>query len=130
MKILKTIVFVASLGIMTAKVSAQEQGHAKMDPAQMAQRQTDRIKQNVTGITPDQESKILAAEKESAQSRQDAWASSNGDKDAARSKMQSIKEALDAKLKGILTADQYTQYQKMEAEQHGHQGGHNWGGNQ
>jgi len=125
MKILKSVAIAAGFAIMTANVCAQEK--AQMDPQQMAQKMTDRVKQNVTGVTPDQEGKILAANQEFAKSMQDAMASSNGDRDAARSKMQPAKEARDAKIKGILNAAQFTQFQKMEAS---HQMGGHKGGNQ
>jgi hypothetical protein len=123
MKVLKSFALLAGLAFITAGVSAQSSTPpppppaqppvGKMDPQAMAKRQTERIKQNVTGITPDQEKQILAANLEFSKSMQDAMASSNGDKDAMRTKMQPAKDARDAKLKTILTADQYTQYEKM-----------------
>ena len=125
MKILKSLALVAGLAFITANVSAQAaatQGGNKPDPQKMAQQQTDRIKQNVTGITPAQESQILAAEQDYSKSMQDAWSSSNGDKEAMKSKMEPVKAARDAKLKTILTADQYTQYQNMHP---GHRQGAN-----
>lgn len=64
MKTLKSLTLVAALVFITLNVSAQEK--AAMDPQAMAQRQTDNIKKNVTGLTSDQESKILAVEQESA----------------------------------------------------------------
>ncbi|HXB11208.1 MAG TPA: hypothetical protein VNZ45_04425, partial [Bacteroidia bacterium] len=74
-----------------------------------------RIKKNVTGITSDQESKILAVEQEFAQGAQDARNSSNGDREAMKSKMQPLRASRDAKIKEILTAEQYAQFQTMEA---------------
>jgi periplasmic protein CpxP/Spy len=128
MKILKSLAVIAGLALVTATVSAQNQGGgaANMDPNARAQKMTADIKQNVTGITTDQESKILAAEQEFTKGMQDAYTSSNGDRDAMRSKMQPLKDARDTKIKAILTADQYAQYQKFEATQH--QGGHRGGG--
>lgn len=123
MKIFKSLALLCGLAFLTASVSAQGQGgRQQMDPQQMAQRMTNHIKQNVSGITPDQESKILAAEQTFSKGMQDAWSSSNGDRDAIKSKMQPLKDARDAQIKSILTADQYAQYQKMEAT---HQGMHN-----
>jgi len=118
MRILKSLALIGGLAFITANVSAQAQqsGKQQMDPQQRAQKMTDNIKQNVTGITPDQESKILSAEQTFTKSMQDAWSSSGGDRDAMKSKMQPLKDARDAQLKTILTADQYAQYQKMEAE--------------
>jgi protein CpxP len=112
MKILKSVTCAAAMALIALNVSAQERGN--MDPQQMAQKQTSQIKESVTGISPDQESKILAVEQDYAKSMQDARSSSNGDRDAMRSKMKPLRENRDEKIKAILTADQYTQYQKME----------------
>lgn len=120
MKTLKSFALIAGVVFITANAVAQPQ-QGKMDPQQMAQKMTDRVKQNVTGITPDQEKQILAAEQDFTTGMQSARSSSNGDRDAMRTQMESLKGTRDAKIKTILTADQYTQYQKMEAE---HQGGH------
>ena len=110
MKILKSFALAAGLAIITANVSAQEK--AQMDPQQWAQKQTAQIKSSVTGITPDQESKILAVEQAFAKSMQDAKAASNGDRDAMRAKMEPAKQDRDTKIKAILTADQGAQYDK------------------
>lgn len=117
---------IAGLAFITLHVSAQSQGGAKMDPQQMAQKMTDRVKQNVTGITADEEKQILAAEQDFVTGMQTARANSNGDRDAMHTQMETLKSTRDAKIKTILTADQYTQYQKMEAA---HQGGHGGGKN-
>src|SRR5580704_163339 len=106
MKTLKLATLAAGFAFVALNVSAQERTH--MDPQQMAQKQTEQIKSSVTGITPDEESKILAVEQDFAKSAQDARTSSNGDREAMRSKMQPLRESRDAKIKGILTADQYT----------------------
>lgn len=123
MKILKSLAVLAALvSFVTVNVSAQQRGN--MDPQQMAQKMTDRVKQNVTGITPGQESQILSAEQDFATGMQTARNNSNGDRSAMHSQMESLKATRDAKIKTILTADQYAQYQKMEAA---HQGGHRGG---
>ena len=127
MKTLKLVTLAAGFAFVALNVSAQERGH--MDPQQMAQKQTEQIKSSVTGITSDEESKILAVEQDFAKSAQDARTSSNGDREAMRSKMQPLRESRDAKIKGILTADQYAQYQKMEAS-HQQMGGAKKGGNE
>jgi hypothetical protein len=116
MKTLKSLVLIAGLVFASFNSFAQERNN--MTPQQMAQKQTERIKQNVTGITSDQESKILAAEQEFAQGAQDARNSSNGDREVMKSKMQPLRATRDAKIKEILTPDQYAQFQTMEASQH------------
>ncbi len=138
MKIFKSLALVAGMAFVTAHISAQApaaappapvQGvHGAPDPDQMAQRQTAQVKQNVTGITSDQESQILAANQDYAKGVVAARSNNNGDKSAIHSQIQSLREARDAKYKTILTADQYAQYQKAEAA---HMGGHKGGeGNQ
>jgi hypothetical protein len=127
MKTLKLTALAAGLAFVTLNVSAQERGN--MDPQQMAQKQTDDIKKSVTGVTADEESKILAVEQDFSKSAQDARTSSNGDREAMRAKMKPLRESRDAKIKGILTADQYAQYQKME-ESHQQWGGAKKGGNE
>lgn len=127
MKLLKSLSIAAGLAFITISVSAQDKGTG-MDPATMAQKQTDQIKSNVTGITPDQESKILAVEKDFAQSMKDAREASNGDRDAFRAKMEPARKDRDTKIKAILTADQGAQYDKYIAA-HQAQMGHNRGGN-
>jgi periplasmic protein CpxP/Spy len=124
MKILKSLALVAGLAFVTTGVSAQSEGRGNVDPQTMAQNMTNRVKQNVTGITADQETQILAAEKDFATGMQTAKSNSNGDKDAMHSQMETLKSTRDTKIKSILTADQYAQYQKMEtSHQDGHKGG-------
>jgi len=121
MKTLKTLAFAAAV-CLAFNVSAQQ---GKMDPQQMAQKQTDNIKQHVTGVTSDQESKILAIEQDFSKSAQDARAASNGDKDAMRAKMQPLRQDRDAKIKAVLSDSQYAEYTQLEKE---HQGGGRKGG--
>lgn len=125
MKIFKSLALLASLAFITVGVSAQSENRGTMDPQQAAQNMTNKVKQNVTGITTDQESQILAAEKDFTTGMQTARSNSNGDKDAMHSQIETLKSTRDAKIKTILTADQYTQYQKMEAAHQGHKGGGN-----
>ena len=124
MKIIKSLALAAGLAIMTANVSAQEKTPG-MDPQAMAQKQTNQIKASVTGITPDQESKILAVEQEFTKAMQDARASSNDDRDAMRAKMEPARQTRDTKIKAILNADQGAQYDKYIAghQMVGHKGG-------
>ena len=110
MKTLKLATLVAGLAFIALNATAQEK--VNMDPQQMAQKQTAQIKESVTGITADQESKILVVEQDFAKSVQDLRTSS--DRDEMRSKMKPLRESRDAKIKAILTADQYAQYEKME----------------
>ncbi len=119
MKILKTLTLAAGLALVTANVSAQERTQTT------AQQVTDKIKQNVTGITSDQESKILVVEQDFLKAMQDTKNANSGDREAMHAKMQPLRESRDAKIKAILTADQYAEYQKAEAARQAamHKGG-------
>lgn len=121
MKTLKICTAILSAVLLSVHLPAQQKG-GMMDPQQM----TAKVKEAVTGITPDQESKILAAEQEFVKGAQDARSSSGGDRDAMRSKIQPLREARDSKIKGILNESQYAQYQKME-EAHQMGGGRSGG---
>ncbi len=117
---MKTLKMLALATVCTVALGASAQEHQKMDPQQMAQKQTDNIKQHVSGITPDEESKILAIEQDFSKAAQDARTSSNGDRDAMKAKMEPLRQNRDAKIKAVLTVDQYTQYSQMEKD---HQSG-------
>jgi periplasmic protein CpxP/Spy len=124
MKTLKSLALIAGLAFTTTvHLSAQATEQASQDPQKMAQKMTAALKQNVTGITPDQETKIVAVETDYAKGMIDSRNSTGDDHDAMRTKMQPFREARDAKLKTILTDDQYAQYQKAEAARSGHRGG-------
>ena len=117
MRFLKAVL-IFLLSSSAISVFAQQ---GRMDPDQMAKRQTDSIKHHVTAITTDQEAKILTIERDFAKSGQAARTSSNGDHSIMRTKMDSLRKGRDEKIKGVLTADQYTQYTQMPKE-------HAWGG--
>jgi hypothetical protein len=109
---------ISVLAATAMQVSAQEMG-GKMDPNQMAQKRTAEIKAHVTGITSDEESKILAIEQDFAKSAQSARASSNGDRSAMHTQMEQLKTDRDTKIKAVLTADQYAQYTQYEQSNQG-----------
>ena len=115
MKLVKILPFLL-LGMVSASAFAQR---GNMDPNQMAQRQTDTIKKYVSGITSDEETKILTIEQDFSKSAQEARNSSDGDRDAMRTKMEALRKDRDDKIKAVLTADQYTQYTKMPKEHRG-----------
>ena len=104
------------LGMASVSAFAQR---GNMDPNQMAQRQTDTIKKYVGSITSDEEAKILTIEQNFAKSAQEARSSSDGDRDAMRTKMEALRKDRDDKIEAVLTADQYTQYTKMPKEHRG-----------
>jgi protein CpxP len=118
MKTLKTL----ALGMLTLfAINVYAQG--KMDPQEMAQKRTADIKAKVTGITSDEENQILTIEQNFAKSAQDARTANAGDRDAMRNQMKQLKQDRDSKIKGVLSADQYTQYIQMEQDEKAEHGG-------
>jgi hypothetical protein len=83
------------------------------DPEQTAKIETAEIKTNVTGITDNEESQILKVEQEHAKSMHDAQ-STITDKAAMKTQSKQLCDSRDAKIKAILTADQFKQYMKVE----------------
>jgi len=121
MKIFNTLSFIAGLAFITANVSAQApaQDQNSKDPQQIAQVQTDHIKQTVTGITSAQESQIYATELDYTKSIQNVLHTTDvADKKAIGDKMLPLRANRDAKMKTILTADQYSQYELSKPEYH------------
>jgi hypothetical protein len=108
MKIVKSLAIAAGLVIGGLNVSAQG-----MDPQQTAQKETAEIKRNVTGVTPNEESQISDVELEHAKSMQDAQ-STITDKEAMKTQKKQLCNSRDAKIKAILTADQFKQYMRVE----------------
>lgn len=96
-------------------------------PEEMAQRQTDQIKEKC-GIDKDQEKKVydlnLKSSKEMAKMREGMQG--GGDRDAMREKMTKMREEQNKEMKKILTADQYVKYEKyLEERRAARQGGGN-----
>jgi len=110
MKILQTLAVLGGLAFIT---SASAQTYTKDEQA-MAQKKTNEVKRNVTGLTSNQESKVLMVEQEHAKACADAKTAASGNKDTYKSKKKELCDNRDAKLKAILTASQYAQYEKTE----------------
>jgi len=127
MKTLNSFMLLAGIVFITAHATAQApaattnaQNKNGSDANAMAQQLTESVKRTVTGITPDEESKILAAEQDYSKGIIDVrntnpGAGSQSDKMASYNKVMALAQTRDTQLKSILTADQYTQYQKTAA---------------
>jgi biopolymer transport protein ExbD len=97
-------------------------------PEEMAKKQTADIKEKC-GIDKDQEKKVydlsLKSSKEMAKMR-DQMQGGGGDRDAMREKMTKMRDEQNKEMKKILTADQYTKYEKyLEERRAARQGGGN-----
>jgi hypothetical protein len=115
MKTLKSFALLSGLAFFALAVSAQEK--CTEDQRLTAQKQTDMIAKNVTGLTSDQKNRILTVEQDFEIGIQIVCTDSKGNRDTITSKKPSLHETLDLQIKTILTANQYTQYQQMEAVQ-------------
>ncbi|HXB11459.1 MAG TPA: hypothetical protein VNZ45_05700 [Bacteroidia bacterium] len=106
MKTLKSLA-IAGMVLMAFQVSAQESN--KVD-ANWPQKQTEQIKANVKGITPEQEGKILAIEQDFTKTVQTELNKSDEDSYSLQHKLPELRKERDAKLQAVLSVDQYTQY--------------------
>jgi hypothetical protein len=117
MKILKPLTLLTGLAFFAVTVSAQEK--CTKDQRQSSQNQTDMIAKNVTGLTSDQKRRILTVEQDYAIGMQEACTGINRNKDTLASKQPHLLETLNAQIKTILNAHQYTQYMEMNEVQKG-----------
>ena len=79
------------------------------------EQQIERLKTSVTGITDDQTAKLMVVYQAAAKSRDSLSTALNGDFSQMREKSAPITAATTAKLKAILTAEQFTAYEKAQA---------------
>ncbi len=84
------------------------QGMMRMSAEQRADTLAKRL-----SLTEEQKVKVLDVFKDADAFRQKAFEEHQGDRDAMRAAMDSNRTVTSTKLKAILTADQYAQYQKM-----------------
>ncbi len=73
-------------------------------------------------LTKEQKPKVLEVFKSMDEARRKAFDDAQGDRDAMRAAMQSVREDGDKKLKTILTEEQYQKYQKMQEEMRARRG--------
>ncbi len=120
-------VLVFALMVMLGLGSAFAQ--PQRDPAQMLQRQVDRMKEALS-LTNDQVVKITPILKESQEKQAAARAKAREaggtfDRDKMMADMKKATQEVDAKIKPILTADQVTklaEYRKAQAERMANRG--------
>ncbi len=109
-------------GILFLAVFLMLAGSALAQPMRMTPEQrTDSLAAQLD-LTKEQKPKVLELFKSMDAARRQAFQDSQGDRDAMRAAMQSVREDGDKKLKAILTEDQYQKYQKMQAEMRARRG--------
>ncbi len=101
---------------------AQPQGPRNMNPEESAKRQTEQIKEAV-GLNADQEKKVYDLNLEMSKKMQEMFQQNQGGGfEAMREKMTKLREDQSAKMKEILTAEQYAKYEKYMEERRSQRG--------
>jgi protein CpxP len=103
--------------------------HAQGRQRRTPEEQATALKTSLS-LTDDQTAKVTAILQASAKSQDSVRTASGGDRDAMRAKMMPMREATNAKIKAVLTADQAAAYQKQQDEMRARmqQGGGGGGG--
>ncbi len=111
---MKRMMFTLLLMLPIAAAFAQNggpgQGRPQLTPEEKATKMTDKMKTRYT-LTDAQYPQVYAINLETINARK-AVRESADDKPAKAAKMKTIRQDYDAKLKGVLTADQYAQWSK------------------
>jgi len=101
--------YLTLLGVILLAVSlGLAQGRMRMTPEQ----RTDTLAVKLS-LTDSQKVSVLAVYKTADTVRQKSFQEHQGDRDAMRTAMESSRTQTDAKLKAILTEDQYKKYQTL-----------------
>ena len=93
----------------------QGRGNRDMDPKEFAERQTSRMKESLE-LTAGQLPKVEKLNLEYAEKMKEARDQAGEDREAMRSKMMEMIKEKDAKLKEILTAEQWTKFEADRKE--------------
>ena len=102
---MKKLLFVCLFVIAAGTATFAQGGQGRTPAAQL-----ERLKGAVTGITADQETKILAIYTAQTKSSDSIRAAAGDDMQSAFPKMQAVRTAGSAKIKALLTADQQKQF--------------------
>ena len=104
--------------IFTINVFAQQgggQGRGNMDPKEIAERQTNQMKETLN-LTAEQLPKIEALNLKYAEKMKAARDEAAGDRESMRSTMRAMMQEKDVPLKEILTAEQWTKLEEWRKE--------------
>ena len=121
---MKKLFFACFFVIGVSAVSFAQGGPGGGRPAQTPEAQLERLKTQITGITPDQETKLKAVYAAAAV-RQDSLMKTmqGGDMSGMREKMAPLRAAQTAKIKAVLTADQQKAFDALPQGRGGFGGG-------
>jgi protein CpxP len=109
---MKKLVLVCAFVLGVSAVSFAQGGGQRRTPKE----QTDRLKEQITGITDDQAAKLTVIYTEAGKKRDSLMTAANGDRSAMMAGFMKITPLTDAKIKAVLTADQAKAYQKIADE--------------
>ncbi|MCL6524270.1 MAG: hypothetical protein K6T34_06375 [Thermoflavifilum sp.] len=91
----------------------QSHAQGRMSPEERAKSFSQRMEQQISGLTDQQKDSIEAINLDISKAMQAAFEQNQGDREAMRSAMQSLQQQRDERLRAILNDDQYKQYQDM-----------------
>lgn len=113
--ILMSIVLIAF--VATAFAQQPGQGRGAKSPEERANNQAQRLTKELS-LSADQSTKVKTVLLDTEQKREAIRSKYSGsqDKSAMRTEMQTLKGQKDSQLKQLLTPEQYSQYQSMQAE--------------
>lgn len=113
---MKKILFLATtlLMFLALGVNAQQRGpREKLTPEQQATRMVERLNQELK-LTDKQQADLKTYFTASFKKRNEAFEKNKDNREGMREQMQKDREATDAQLKKVLTADQYKTYKANE----------------
>lgn len=140
--LLMAVVLVFSVSCNKLRQNSQEQqqmgpgggmgGPGNFDPAAFIDRQMEELKDGLD-LSDDQEKQvreILTAGSETMRKAREEMQDGGGDREAMREKMQQMREEQNEKIKAVLTEEQFTKYEQIQAERRERmrQGGGGFGG--
>ena len=132
MKTFKLLLIIAFIGT-TISLSAQNRGDRQFVPEDVAKRQTEALKKEIS-LTNEQEPKVKAIYLKYAKKQDESmkagqgtdWQSmSDEDRTKRREEWQKTTEERDKEIKKVITAEQYKKYEKWRDEQNSRRRGRN-----
>ncbi len=120
---MKKVLLVGAFVLGISAVSFAQGGGGGGRMGRTPEAQVEALKTSLTGITDAQSAKLLAVFQTASKSQDSLRTALNGDFGAMREKMAPITASTTAKLKGILTPEQFTAYEKAQAERAARFGG-------
>ncbi|MGP8217748.1 MAG: hypothetical protein ACLQQ4_19415 [Bacteroidia bacterium] len=107
---MKTLKFLAITAFIFITLNISAQRKTPKDPLQIAKTHVDKFKNYVTNMTPDQENKIIAIERDFVISAKEVFTHAYDNSDIKLGKLQKLRDERDSRVKAVLTPSQYTHY--------------------